>query len=61
MTDEEDLAPDYKWYSTATIVLAAIGLVVNITAIVLLTTRNKTGVFHTLLKVNIKCISETEL
>ena len=40
-----------KWYSIAILVLAVVGLAINITAVIIM--RRKKGIFHTMLKVYI--------
>ena len=39
-----------KWYSITILVLAVVGLAINITAVIIM--RKKKGIFHTMLKVN---------
>jgi hypothetical protein len=51
---EEEIEFDYDgyaewWYSVVILVLAVIGLAINITAIIIM--RKKKGIFHTMLKV----------
>ena len=53
--EDEDLATDTyeddaKWYRMAMLVLAVVGLAINLTAIILM--RKKKGIFHKMLKVN---------
>ena len=40
-----------KWYSITILVLAVVGLAINITAVIIM--RKKKGIFHTMLKVNL--------
>ena len=40
-----------KWYSITILVLAVVGLAINITAVIIM--RKKKGIFHTMLKVNV--------
>lgn len=44
-----------KWYSIAILVLAVVGLAINITAVIIM--RKKKGIFHTMLKVS-TCFEE---
>ena len=39
-----------KWYSITILVLAVVGLAINITAVIIM--RKKKGIFHTMLKVS---------
>ena len=53
--EDEDLPQETykfvsKWYSIAILVLALLGLAINLTAVIIL--RKKKGIFHTMLKVN---------
>ena len=51
--DEEDAEvyerESEKWYSIAILILAVVGLAINITAVIIM--RKKKGIFHTMLKV----------
>ena len=48
-----------KWYSIAILVLAVVGLAINITAVIIM--RRKKGIFHTMLKVYIFSKNEIDL
>ena len=52
--DEEDAEvyerESEKWYSIAILVLAVVGLAINITAVIIM--RKKKGIFHIMLKVS---------
>ena len=47
--DTDTYEDDAKWYSIAILVLALVGVAVNLTAVILL--RKKKGIFHKMLKV----------
>ena len=53
--NSEDDNSGIEWYSIAILVLAIVGIGINVTAIVIM--RKKKGIFHTMLKVHQKVLN----